>query len=325
VSQFWSFIMHYPDVLAATVAFALLVMAGVTSIPAVRRNMKYQTWWAVHLYLYLATVLAFAHEIKTGVMFIGHPIATYFWIAISAVALAAVLGIRIVRPLVRNLRHQLRISNVKEEAPGVYSIVVKGRNLSRLEVSGGQFFQWRFMARGLWWHSHPYSLSALPRPPFIRVTIKQLGMQSLATTRLKPGTRVFIEGPYGVFTRHARRSDKVVLIGAGVGISPIRALLEDLPASTKVTVVLRASSVEDLVHRAEVTQLVSERGGKLHEVVGSRKKVRLDGQLLRKLVGNLNNTDVYVCGPAGFSEGVTENLLRLGARRERIHHEAFAF
>jgi ferredoxin-NADP reductase len=70
---------------------------------------------------------------------------------------------------------------------------------------------------------------------------------------------------------------------------------------------------------------VSERGGKLHEVVGSRKKVRLDGQLLRKLVGNLNNTDVYVCGPAGFSEGVTENLLRLGARRERIHHEAFAF
>jgi ferredoxin-NADP reductase len=157
------------------------------------------------------------------------------------------------------------------------------------------------------------------------VTIKQLGMQSLATTRLKPGTRVFIEGPYGVFTRHARRSDKVVLIGAGVGISPIRALLEDLPASTKVTVVLRASSVEDLVHRAEVTQLVSERGGKLHEVVGSRKKVRLDGQLLRKLVGNLNNTDVYVCGPAGFSEGVTENLLRLGARRERIHHEAFAF
>ena len=325
VSQFWSFIMHYPDVLAATVAFALLVMAGVTSIPAVRRNMKYQTWWAVHLYLYLATVLAFAHEIKTGVMFIGHPIATYFWIAISAVALAAVLGIRIVRPLVRNLRHQLRISNVKEEAPGVYSIVVKGRNLSRLEVSGGQFFQWRFMARGLWWHSHPYSLSALPRPPFIRVTIKQLGMQSLAATRLKPGTRVFIEGPYGVFTRHARRSDKVVLIGAGVGISPIRALLEDLPASTKVTVVLRASSVEDLVHRAEVTQLVSERGGKLHEVVGSRKKVRLDGQLLRKLVGNLNNTDVYVCGPAGFSEGVTENLLRLGARRERIHHEAFAF
>jgi ferredoxin-NADP reductase len=157
------------------------------------------------------------------------------------------------------------------------------------------------------------------------VTIKQLGMQSLAATRLKPGTRVFVEGPYGVFTRHARRADRVVLIGAGVGISPIRALLEDLPPSTKVTVILRASSVEDIVHRSEVTQMVHEREGKLHEIVGSRKKVGLNGQLLRKLVGNLNNTDVFVCGPAGFSEGVTENLLRLGARRERIHEEAFAF
>lgn len=325
VSQFWAFIMHYPDVLAATVAFALMVAAGVTSIPAVRRSMRYQSWWAVHLYLYLAMVLAFAHEIKTGLMFIGHPLATDTWIALSAGAVATILALRVVRPIMRNLRHQLRISTVREEAPGVYSIVLKGRNLSRLEVSGGQFFQWRFMARGLWWHSHPYSLSAMPRPPFIRVTIKQLGMQSLAATRLKPGTRVFVEGPYGVFTRHARRGDRVVLIGAGVGISPIRALLEDLPTTTKVTVILRASSVEDIVHRAEMTQLVHDRGGKLHEVVGSRKKANLDGQLLRKLVGNLNNTDVYVCGPAGFSDGVTDNLLRLGARRERIHHEAFAF
>jgi predicted ferric reductase len=325
LSEFWTFIVHYPDVLAATVAFVLLVVAGVSSIPAVRRTMKYQTWWAVHLYLYLAVVLAFAHEIKTGVMFIGHPLGTDFWIAVSAGALTLVLGLRLLRPLARNLRHQLRISNVREEAPGVYSIIVKGRNLSKLEVSGGQFFQWRFMARGLWWHAHPYSLSALPRPPFIRVTIKQLGMQSLAATRLKPGTRVFIEGPYGIFTRHARHGDKVVLIGAGVGISPIRALLEDLPPTAKVTVILRASSVEDLVHRAEMTELVKERGGQLHEVVGPRKKVHLDGQMLRKLLGKLNNTDIYVCGPPAFSAGVTENLLRLGARRERIHQEAFAF
>src|ERR1019366_6040891 len=325
LSEFWTFIVHYPDMLTATVAFALLIMAGVTSLPTVRRKMKYQTWWAVHLYLYLALVLAFAHEIKIGVMFIGHPITLDFWIALSAATVGAILGFRFFRSLVRNLRHQLRVVEVRGEAPGVYSIIVSGRNISQLQVSGGQFFQWRFMTRGLWWHSHPYSLWALPRPPYIRVTIKRRGMQSLAATRLKPGPRVFVEGPYGVFTRHARRSDKVVLIGAGVGISPIRALLEDLPTTTKVTVVLRASSVEDLVHRAEVTQLVSERGGKLHEVVGSRKKVRLDGQLLRKLVGNLNTTDVYVFGPAGFSEGVTENLLRLGARRERIHQEAFAF
>ncbi len=71
--------------------------------------------------------------------------------------------------------------------------------MSRFNVSGGQFFQWRFIAPDLWWHSHPYSLSAMPRPPFIRVQHQtSLGMQSLAATRLKPGTRRFAQGPYGV-------------------------------------------------------------------------------------------------------------------------------
>ena len=325
LSEFWTFIVHYPDILTATVAFALLVLAGVTSIPAVRRAMKYQTWWAVHLYLYLALVLGFAHQIKIGVMFIGHPLSLDFWIAVSAGALGIVLTLRFIRPLFKNLRHQLRVASVKEEAPGVYSIVLKGRNMSRFDVSGGQFFQWRFMARDLWWHSHPYSLSAMPRPPFIRMTIKRLGMQSLAATRLKPGTRVFVEGPYGVFTRHVHRGGRVVLIGAGVGISPIRALLEDLPVHTDVTVILRATKVEDLVHRAEVVQLVSERGGQLHEIVGSRKKVQLNLKVMQKLVGNVNDADIYVCGPAGFSESIADTMMRLGARSERIHQEAFVF
>jgi predicted ferric reductase len=325
LSEFWTFIVHYPDMLTATVAFALLIMAGVTSLPAVRRKMKYQTWWAVHLYLYLALVLAFSHEIKIGVMFIGHPITLDFWIALSAATVGAILSFRFFRPLVWNLLHQLRVVEVREEAPGVYSIIISGRNISQLQVSGGQFFQWRFLTRGLWWHSHPYSLSALPRPPYIRVTIKRLGMQSLAATRLKPGTRVFVEGPYGVFTRHARRSERVVLIGAGVGISPVRALLEDLPSTTKVTVILRASSVADLVHRDEVAELVKSRNGRLHEIVGSRQNVRLDAPVLRKLVSNPRNCDAFVCGPTGFSEDITESLLRLGVHRERIHQETFAF
>jgi predicted ferric reductase len=325
LGQFWTFIVHYPDMLSATVAFVLLLAAGVTSIPAVRRAMRYQTWWAVHLYLYLALVLGFAHQIKTGVMFIGHPLALDFWIALSAAALGAVLILRIVRPLAKNLRHRLRVVSVKEEAPGVYSIVLKGRNMSQFNVSGGQFFQWRFMARDLWWHSHPYSLSAMPRPPYIRVTIKRLGMQSLAATRLKPGTRVFVEGPYGVFTRHVRRGGRVILIGAGVGISPIRALLEDLAAPSDLTVIVRATTVGDLVHRDEMTQLVSERGGRLHEVVGSRKKVQLNHKVLQKMLGNVSDADIYVCGPSEFSKTIAETLVRLGAQSDRIHQEAFVF
>ena len=91
----------------------------------------------------------------------------------------------------------------------MFSVICRGRRLDRLAVSGGQFFLWRFLTRDLWWQAHPYSLSALPRPPYIRVTIKALGDQSRGILQLPPGTRVAIEGPYGVFTRHARMSDRV--------------------------------------------------------------------------------------------------------------------
>jgi predicted ferric reductase len=323
--QFWTFIIHYPDILASVVAFGLLVTAGVTSARIARRRMKYETWWTVHLYIYLALALAFAHQIRTGVMFIGHPVDRDLWILMWIVGTGAIVTFRVILPVARNFRHRLRVAAVQQEAPGVYSIIISGRNLSFLNVSGGQFFMWRFMAKGLWAHSHPYSLSALPRPPFLRVTVKGLGDQSKAVAKVKPGTRVFIEGPYGKFTSHARSTNRVVLIGAGVGITPLRALLEDLPTSVDVSVIVRGASYEDIVHREELLELVNQRNGRLFELVGSRQAVRMDSSELKKLLGSLNNADVYICGPTDFNESITKAVQGLGAREQRIHHEVFSF
>ena len=323
--QLWAFLTTYPDVLAAAAAFGLLVMAGVTSIKIARRHLKYETWWIVHLYTYLALALAFAHQIVTGGSFIGHPLTRAFWIAIWVATAGSVIVFRVARPIGWNVQHQLRVVAVQGEAPGVFSVTCSGRRLARLAVSGGQFFQWRFLTRGLWWHAHPYSLSALPRPPYIRVTVKGLGDQSRAVAQLKPGTRVFIEGPYGAFTRHARTSESVALIGAGVGITPLRALLEDLPESVRVTVLVRASTPEDIVHRGEIATLVEQRGGQFHEVIGSRHQVRIDANALRQLVPDLATSDVYICGPKDFNESIIAAATKLGVNRDRIHLEAFSF
>ena len=323
--QLWAFLTTYPDVLAAAAAFGLLVMAGVTSIKIARRHLKYETWWIVHLYTYLALALAFAHQIVTGGSFIGHPLTRAFWIAIWVATAGSVIVFRVARPIGRNVQHQLRVVAVQGEAPGVFSVTCSGRRLARLAVSGGQFFQWRFLTRELWWHSHPYSLSALPRPPYIRLTVKGFGDQSRAVAQLKPGTRVFIEGPYGAFTRHARTSESVALIGAGVGITPLRALLEDLPESVRVTVLVRASTPEDIVHRGEIATLVEQSGGQFHEVIGSRHQVRIDANALRQLVPDLATSDVYICGPKDFNESIIAAATKLGVNRDRIHLEAFSF
>lgn len=325
LKQFWTFIVHYPDILQAIGAFVLLVTAGVTSAKIARKRLKHETWWMVHLTLYLALGLAFFHQIHIGVMFLTSPVARWLWTGIWLAVIAVILSFRVALPLWRNLRHQLRVDSVVEVAPDVYSVIVTGRLLSRLAVSGGQFFQWRFLTPGLWWHAHPYSLSALPRPPYLRVTVKGLGDHSRAVAQLRPGTRVIVEGPYGTFTRHRIETNRVVLIGAGVGVTPLRALLEDLPPSTAVTFIVRAQSAGHVVHGRELAQLVSRRGGEYHELCGPREIVRLDERTLRGLVGNLHDADIYICGPDEFTAAIVHSAKRLGARAERVHYEAFAF
>jgi predicted ferric reductase len=323
--QLWVLITSYRDMLPAAVGFGLLIMAGVSSYRHVRRRLTYETWWVIHLYLYLGLAMAFAHQIFTGVSFIGHPLVRALWIVVWSATAGVVLAFRVVQPVYRSLRHQLRVVEVRPEAPGVVSVICQGRHLDRLAVSGGQFFHWHFLTKGMWWQGHPYSLSALPQPPYIRVTIKGLGDQSRAAASLRPGTRVAIEGPYGAFTSYARVRDGVALFAAGVGITPVRALLEDLPAGVDVVVVVRASTPADLVHRDEVAALVKQRRGRLQELVGPRHKVRLNAKVLRSLVPDVKHRDLYICGPDGFSAEIAAAALELGTDAEQIHTETFGF
>ena len=322
--QFGQLLWTYPGILAATVGSVALIAAGVTSYRLARRHMAYETWWSVHLYTYLALFLSFSHQVDTGASFVGHPVAKTWWTVLWVGTLALVVVCRIGLPLWRSLWHAVRVEAIQPEGPDTYSILLKGRRLDRLPIAGGQFLQWRFLRRGLWWQAHPYSLSAVPAHNRMRVTIKDLGDHSRALAAVRPGTRVAIEGPYGAFTADTLTSDRVLLAGAGVGITPIRALLEELPRESDIVVLLRGSSREDLVHRDEIARLVAARGGRLHELVGPRDRVPLDVRTIARLAPNLADRDVYVCGPEGFTTAIAAAARQAGVRPVRIHHESFA-
>lgn len=322
--QFWVLLRSYPDVLAATVALGLIVVAAISSIRAARRRMRYETWWSLHLYLYLALALGFAHQIANGQSFVGHPLARLFWAVLWGTTAGAVLVFRVLVPVWRSAYHGLRVVRVHEEAPGVVSVVCRGRHLDRLGVRGGQFFHWRFLAHGHWWLAHPYSVSALPRSNLLRFTVKDLGDHSAALGRLPIGTRVAIEGPYGAFTRDAAGA-RVLLVGAGVGVTPIRSLLEHLDPDVDVTLILRAGAEEELVFRKEFTSLMARRRGRTAVLVGSRRMYPMGVRQLAELVPDIDERDVYVCGPEAFSERVVESARRLGVPERRIHCEQFAF
>jgi ferredoxin-NADP reductase len=286
--------------------------------------MRYETWWSIHLYAYLAAALSLPHQLTTGASFLGHPWARVFWLGLWLSTAGVVLACRVGLPLWRSFRHRIRVVRVRDEAPGVVSVILTGHRLDRLPVAGGQFLQWRFMKRGLWWQAHPYSLSALPTKTHARITVRTDGDHGRELAALSPGTRVVIEGPYGTFTTDSRTMERVVLIGAGVGSAPVRALLDDLPREVDVVVLLRGSEESDLVLRDEITRLVEQRGGRLHELVGPRHRVRLDADVLRWLVPDIVERDLYVCGPRGFLRSLLRAARSLGVPSEQIHYEDFA-
>jgi ferredoxin-NADP reductase/DMSO/TMAO reductase YedYZ heme-binding membrane subunit len=324
--QFGQLLWTYPGILAATVGGALLIAAGVTSYRLARRRMAYETWWSVHLYTYLALFLSFSHQVGTGASFVGHPVARAWWTVLWVGTLGIVLAARIGLPIWRSLRHRLRVVQVRPEGPGTISVVMEGRRLDRLPVYGGQFFQWRFLLRGMWWHAHPYSISSVPTGNRIRITVKDLGDHSSALAKLKPGTWVAAEGPYGIFTPDARQGDRLLLVGAGVGSAPILSLLQHLPLHADVVVLLRASTDEELILADEIAEEVERRSrGRLIELPGSRRQIPLDSRALRSLVGDISGRDVYVCGPEPFTESLTGSLREAGVPDARIHFESFAF
>jgi predicted ferric reductase len=324
----------FPFVLWSVAGFALFVMVGVTSVRYARRRLSYETWFGLHLYAYLAIALAFLHQLFTGTDFIHDPIAVGYWASLYVLTIALVLVFRVGQPALTSWRHRLRVSAVVPEAAGVVSIYLAGRDLDRLAVRSGQYFVFRFLTRDGWWRGHPYSLSSAPNGRWLRITVKALGDDSSRIAGVPVGTRVFVEGPYGVLTGARRTRPRVTLIAGGIGIAPLRALLETLPANPgDLTLLYRASHPLDVVFREELEQLARHRGARVEFVVGHRAKGHdslasgdpFGREAIRRLVPDISTHDVYLCGPTGMMRATERHLRALGVPSRHLHAERFAY
>jgi predicted ferric reductase len=329
VHQTGTLILSYPDVLMATVGLGLFVAVGVTSARAARRKLSYETWHFVHLYTYLAIALIFSHQFATGADFTANAPARWLWSAMYIAVGATLVWFRLLVPVYGALKYPMRVAGVTRENTDTVSVYVTGPSISRLRAESGQFFRWRFLTRDLWWAANPYSLSAPPRPDLLRITVKMTGEHSRALLKLRPGTRVFAEGPYGGLTQDRLRRRKILLVAGGVGITPLRALFESLPgAPGDVTLLYRARTEQDLVLRSEIEAIGRQRGARIHYLLGPSRMDQhdhLSSQRLSALVPDVRERDVYLCGPEAMVAVTRGSLIKAGVSRRRIHHESFSF
>jgi predicted ferric reductase len=337
IGTFIDEVLHSPGILLALAGSVALVMVVVTSVKKARNRLRYESWHLLHLYAYLGAGLALPHQLWTGQDFRSSTVSTVFWWGLYAACLLAVVVFRVGLPIFRSRRHRIVVSDVVAESPTVTSVVMKGRHLDRLPVRAGQFFQWRFLDGPGWTRANPYSLSAAPDGRTLRITAEAVGDGSSRLAGLRRGTPVLVEGPYGRLHTAVRTRERALLVGAGIGITPLRALLEELPAGPDSTVVIyRVSRESDIVLADELLSLARAKGARVVAVVGHRAKARAswlpddaahltDAEALLRIVPDVAYRDVYVCGNPAWMDLVIDAAHAAGVPADSIHHERFSY
>jgi predicted ferric reductase len=315
-------------VLIAMIAAVLLVTVALLSLKAARRRLPYEVWHAVHLLVYAVVVLALIHQIYEGTAFKTNALTMAYWWGLWAFAIGALITGRFLLPLIRNARHRFRVAAVVPENDSVASVYVTGRHLDRLPARPGQFFLWRFPGHNPWWQVNPFSLSAAPDGRSLRLTAKAIGTTSAGLKNLPVGGRVFVEGPYGAFTSARRTRTATLLIAGGIGVTPIRALLEDGRMTGDVVVLYRVREACDAVLLGEIENLATARDARLHVLAGrtgggSPPFRPFSPEGLAALVPDITERDVYVCGPGSMTSTVLESLRVLNVPSRQIHAEIF--
>ena len=344
--EIWLLVTVYPGMLLATAGTAALVAVVVTSIRAARRRMRYESWHLIHLYAYLGVALALPHQLWTGADFTASPVATVFWWGLWGAAALALLLWRFVTPLVRSLRHRIR----------VLAVVPESRTSSRSSCPAPTWTGWGCRPASSvsggssagpgWTRAHPFTVSAVPTADRLRITVRATGDGTRALTALRPGARVVVEGPYGIMNAARRDRRDVLLIAAGVGVTTMRGLAESVlrePASMgpggfrRPSVVAAAPDAQPVRTRCSTGSSRSWRARgdlRVHGLVGRRSTVSGWWGGARRSTPPPSSAgwcptwahrEVYLCGNPAWMTQVQQTLRALGVSRSAIHAEEFSW
>ena len=327
--QFLDFFTHYPHVYLATIGLILFIIVIAASIKISRSRLRYEWWYFVHLTAYLAVFFSFWHQIRVGTDLLSSQIFYWYWIALYIFVFSNHIVFRFLRPIYNFFRHQFYVKDIVRETHQAVSVYIGGKNFYKFKIYPGQFMIFRFLAKIFWWQAHPFSLSILPDGKQLRITVKNLGDFTGQVPNLKIGTKVFIDGPYGVFTDLFSVSDKILLIAGGIGITPIRSLFEQMTKKGKDAILLYLNKTQkDIVFRDELQSIAEDYQGKVNHIISeepdfSGEKGRLDQEKIKRLAPDYLSREVYLCGPIPMMDATLKILKELGIPSRQIHFEKF--
>lgn len=330
LAQYFEFASTSRLLIQSSLAVLLFISIIGISLYIVRRRLRYETWYFVHLFVYLAILLAFSHQFIFSGDFLRSPAFKTYWYMLYVFVFGNLLFFRFLRPLYLFARYRFKVSHLIPETHDTTSVYITGKNLATFKTKPGQFVIVRFLDKQRWWEAHPFSLSYLPKNNTLRLTIKNVGDFTSKISQLKPGTPVYVDGPYGSFVVRKTNQLKYLFIAGGVGITPIRSLIEKLAcppepwrrrgATNNLSLLYANKTDHDIIFKGELEELATRHKFPIHHLIGRL----LDAETIKQLVPDFKEHEIYLCGPPPMMAAVKTMLRTLGLPKHQLHYEKFS-
>jgi len=327
---------HWPELLGASL-LAVLWVVLCTSLWAAFLGLSYRQWWGIHQLVFVAVVLVVVHGLVIGSNLAGGW-PQVVWTAVVATYAGLFVWVKVVKPL-RLWTNRYIVAAVEQLNHNVWTVELTTPPERAFHHLPGQFAFLKLHGRGLPAEEHPFTISSAPSPDGwrIRFTIKASGDFTARIGEFHAGDWATVDGPYGLFSHLVRapRSEPLVMIAGGIGITPILSMLRHMAATgddRPVTLIWGNRREEDIVYRQELDSLAAGRMNlRIHYVLSEQESWPgstgfVDAPLLgRVLAGGELAGQVFLCGPPVMMASVSRSLRSMNVPRRRIHTERFAF
>ena len=320
VSQIWD----WWSVLVVTGAISLAGLIFVTGV-SIYAHIKHQNWVIIHRLFGWLLPLFFVHALVARSHIVENRALFIYMMTVGALGFGGFLYRSVFGRYLIN-QHRYVVAEVNRFSGSVAEIVLRPLGVP-ISYTPGQFAFLRFEAEGIDTEAHPYSFSNANNGPYARFTVKALGDDTYKLQELRPGTKAFLEGPYGDFSYKNVKNRKQVWIAGGVGITPFLSMARSFsgPKRYDIRFFYGTESLEDAVFLGEFLDITRHLPDNFNTTVVSKDitgYVTVD--LLKKSLDDLQAFDYMICGPPGMMHALEAQLLNAGVAEDQIHIEAFS-
>ncbi len=292
-------------------------------------KIAYDKWKFSHKFLGLVLIAATVHMLSVEstrgmpVVIQQNALLWYYMLGLAGLAIISFFSKLIVLPLLSR-RHMYSVEAVDRLSDKVLQIRLAPPRQAIVFVPG-QFVFVTFFQEGLSRESHPFTICTVPQQDTLDLTVKALGDFTGTLYRsLHSGARAKVEGPYGRFD-YRMGSPRQIWIGAGVGIAPFVSWARHLEQTQdnlhQVTFYYCIRSRSDAVQFQEFERIAAQHDNLQVALVCSEER----GHLTASEIGDLEDTDIFMCGPKRFTTDLSKQFRQRGVAANRIHFEDFEF